>query len=367
VEDPTRILIVRFSHLGDVVHALCVYHALRDAYPAAEIAWAVQSEFADLVAGLPGLERTIVFERRGGIRAWVRLARSLRNFRADLAVDAQGNLKSAAGTLLSRAPRRVGLARTDQREPLGAFVHTELAPPTPASAPHAIDRMHTLARHVAPGARFPPRHDPAVTPEERRSGEAVLGRLPRGGEAGVVLAVSSPEDVRSWPPASWEALARELGRRGRPVLVLSGPAEAALGAALADRLADAPNVAHEVGQRGLRRLAGLLDLAAQRGMSFVGCDSGPVHVAAACGLPSVVLEGPVDAERTGPWPSRPPTPHRALRASDAPECAPCFSRRCGHPEGPVCMTRIGAEDVLGQLGEPRGKDAGARGREGSGA
>jgi ADP-heptose:LPS heptosyltransferase len=63
-----------------------------------------------------------------------------------------------------------------------------------------------------------------------------------------------------------------------------------------------------------------------------------MHLAAAVGLPVLVLEGPQDAARTGPWP--PPdaeSPHRVVRAADEPRCAPCFARRCTHAAGPVCM------------------------------
>jgi len=67
VRNPDRILIVRLSHLGDVVHALGVFHALHAAFPSAEIGWAVQPEFAGLLDGLPGLARVFHFERRGGL------------------------------------------------------------------------------------------------------------------------------------------------------------------------------------------------------------------------------------------------------------------------------------------------------------
>ena len=88
-----RILLVRLSHLGDVVHALPLFHALRAAQPEAQIAWAVQAEFASLLEGLPGLTRVIRFQRDEGLRAWGRLWRELRSFGADWTIDAQGNAK----------------------------------------------------------------------------------------------------------------------------------------------------------------------------------------------------------------------------------------------------------------------------------
>ncbi|MBM3978502.1 MAG: glycosyltransferase family 9 protein, partial [Planctomycetes bacterium] len=144
---PRAVLLVRLSHLGDVVHALPVFHALRARYPEARLGWAIQPEFADLLRGLPGLDQILRFDRRGGPRAWLALARELRAFGAELCVDAQGNLKSAAVTRLSRAARRVGLARQDWREPLGHRVLHASAPPSGAA--HALDRMLGLAQWLA--------------------------------------------------------------------------------------------------------------------------------------------------------------------------------------------------------------------------
>jgi ADP-heptose:LPS heptosyltransferase len=154
--------------------------------------------------------------------------------------------------------------------------------------------------------------------------------------------------VRGWPRARWEELVHALRRAGRGVLVLSGPAEAELGRELAGELGADEGVTHWVGQRGLRELAAVFTAAARRGLELVSCDSGPMHLAAAHGLRVVALEGPQDGARTGPWPLA--NGHRVVRSAQAPECAPCLARRCRHPEGPVCMRGIRAEDVLAALG-----------------
>jgi ADP-heptose:LPS heptosyltransferase len=355
-QDPHRILIVRLSHLGDVIHALPVLHALHARWPRAEIGWAVQPEFADLVEGLPGVARTFHFDRGGGWRAWPRLRRELRAFAPDLTVDAQGNLKSGLVTRLSGAPRRVGLARAYWREPLGALALTEQAP---AATPelgrarlHAIEVVRTLARHLAPAQAEPERLDAALDAEELATGERLLDRQLPGARSGdVVVHLSSPEDVRSWPTKSFVELARALAADGRRVLLLCGPRELEAGRDAEASLASADGVRTWIGQQGLRQLAGLLAAAAARGMRFVGCDSGPMHLAAACGLPVVLLAGPQDADRTGPWPRMGPgSPHRVVRADQGPRCAPCLARRCDHADGPVCMTGIAPGAVLSLLG-----------------
>jgi ADP-heptose:LPS heptosyltransferase len=357
VRNPERILIVRLSHLGDVVHALGVFHALHAAYPAAEIGWAIQREFAELVTGLPGLARVIPFERRGGPLAWVRLGRELRGFRPDWAVDAQGNAKSGWAALLSAAPRRTAPARSDWQEPWAAWTANDRARALAAPARHAMQRMAELAAHVAPGTCTPLRTDAALSPTEVRAGAGALEqRLPRRAAGTVLLHLSTSQDVRGWPAGHWAGLIRSLRASGRSVLALSGPAEAAVGGELSRRLAPDDGLSHWVGQRGLRQLAAVFRAAAGRGLTLVACDSGPMHLAAAHGLPVVALEGPQDAARTGPWPLPSPTSasreeprHRTVRARLEPDCAPCFARRCRHPEGAVCMLRIEPEDVLAAL------------------
>lgn len=344
---PLRILIVRLSHLGDVAQALPLFHALREARPAARIAWVVQPEFAGLLDGLPGLERTIPFQRRGGAAAWPRLARELEDFGADWSIDAQGNVKSALVALASRAARRSGYAREDWRE---GFAATSVTDPCPAGAAveHAVDRVLRLARHVAPGWRGAPRFDAGLAPAEVAEGERRLRDLaPRPG--GVLLHLATPDDVRAWPVARFADLARARAAR-EDVLVVSGPAEEAHGRAL-ERALRHPRIAHLVGQRGLRELAALFTAGARRGMPFVGCDSGPMHLAWSAGMRVVLLAGPQDERRTGPY--GPAATHVAVRATRQPDCAPCRARRCGHPEGPVCMTGIAPEAVGARLDAAR--------------
>lgn len=346
---PRRILIVRLSHLGDVVHALPVFHAVRAAHPAAEIAWAVQSEFADLLRGLAGLDRVIEFDRRAGARGWRELRRALRAFAAEWAVDAQGNWKSAVVARLSGAARRSGLARADWRERSGAWLVPDRA--LSARGPHAMDRMRALAEHVA-GPTFALRCDAALTEAElaeERGDEPELRGLD------VVVHLATPGDVRSWSMDRFVELGRALSALGRRALYVSGPAEAELGRSVAAELGSARGIDHWIGQRGLRRLARGLTLAAREGTCFLGCDSGPMHLAWASGMRVVCLSGPQDALRTGPWPVE--GRHAVVRARETPACAPCRARSCSHAEGPVCMRRIAPEDAIAALAALRAAGA----------
>jgi ADP-heptose:LPS heptosyltransferase len=329
-----RILLVRLSHLGDVVHALPVFHALRERVPQAEIAWAVQSEFASLIEGLPGLACVIRFRRDEGFSAWGSVWRELRGFGADWAVDAQGNAKSAAVTLFSLAPRRSGLAREDWREPFASGVLTDCAPR--ARGPHALERMRALAEWVAPGSAL--RRDPGLCESERAAGRAWLAReLPDTGAPLRLLHLARAGDPRSWPRAHAARWIERALARGAQVLALSGPAESGELAEFELRLSHWPHYRHWHGRDDLRALAGVLSAAAERGARLLACDSGPLHLAEACGLEVLCLAGPQDERRTGPYGGR------SLRADPSPACAPCLERNCRHPAGPVCMSGIDPE------------------------
>lgn len=294
---PGRVLIVRMSHLGDIAQTLPLLHAVKAAWPGATIAWAIQPEFAGLVE--PLVERVVHFDRRGGLGAWPRLRRALRDFGADLAIDAQGNWKSAIATRLSGAPLRVTLPRSVRQEPLAArFLGLEEIPADQGVASHLVPLCTELGARLTGGAAD--RIDPDLSGEERAAASRTWSRLSSGAGA-VVLHPGAPGDPRSWPAARYRRLAELLIERGTPVVVLTGPAEADVGARLE---AEVPGAAHHVGQRGLREFAAFLDAARSRGAVLVGGDSGPAHVAASVGLPVHLIAGPEDPSRTGPWPPR---------------------------------------------------------------
>ncbi len=177
-----------------------------------------------------------------------------------------------------------------------------------------------------------------------------LWRAHCGSPRAVILQLSNTRDVRSWPLERCVEFARACARDRTAVLALSGPGEADEGRAFERLTAGEPLVRHWIEQRGLRELASFLTAAAADRARFVGADTGPTHLAAACGMRVTVLCGPQSHARTGPWPVAKLAPeraerHAAVRAASQPECAPCFARRCRHLRGPVCMSELSVDDV----------------------
>jgi heptosyltransferase-1 len=349
LNDPQRILIVRLSHLGDVACGLGLLHALHAAYPRAQIAWAIQPEFAPLLEGVPGLERRILFERRGGPGAWLSIWRELRSFGADLVVDAQGNLKSAAITWLAGAPRRVGMAREHWREKMGSWVINDPAPALRnGSGNHLVQRVDGLIEHLLGPPSQAYDRSPKSSQAELSSGHALLEQAFGPSAAPLLISLSRPGDLRSWPSEHWARLLDSLATEQRPCLLIHGPGEAQLAVELRAKLPALKQLRFWAQPMDLRALTGLLTAAAERGAGFLGVDSGPMHLAWTCGLPVTLLEGPCQAARTGPWPVE-ASQHRILRAAKPPSCAPCFRRHCNRPGGNECMQAIDPEDVLAEL------------------
>lgn len=290
-----RVLLVRTSALGDVVHALPVAAALRRHRPQATIAWAVEEVFAPLLAGHPAVDQVIPVR----LKRWRReplsrrtlgevaaLRRALAAFAPEVAVDLMGNHKGALLARLSGAPRVVGLARRDRREPSSALWIGEevaLAGEDPPAA-HAIDRALALAAALG-----------AATRPVDLGGDGIFADLPCGPRRHLVIQAGAGWGNKQWLPARWGEVAKRLAAAtGLPVRAPVGPGEEALVAAV---VAAAGGAVEAVAAPDLPSLAGEL-LAAR--LVLAG-DTGPLHLAHALGVPVLAVMGPTDPRRHGPY------------------------------------------------------------------
>jgi heptosyltransferase I len=350
-----RILLVRTSSLGDVVHSLPVLAALRRHLPGARIAWVVEEAFAPLLAGHPDLDQLIVVRlRRWGRRPWqvgtlgeiAGFVAALDRFAPQVVLDLMGNHKAAAIAALSLAPRRIGHARAGRREPSSAFWLSERVP---VDGTHAVDRAlslldalglprepadfggHKLFRATArPAAAVP---DPAA---------------PRF----ALIHPGAGWGNKAYPPAWWGEAARRLhAATGVRTRVAAAPGEEALAAAVvaaaggpSERTAagglsggtaaggGSAAAAEVVAAPDLPALAALLRGAAL----MLGGDTGPTHLAHALGTPVLMVMGPTDPERHGPYGAPERALHRRL------PCSFCYRR---FDEAKACLLELPPERV----------------------
>jgi len=327
----TRLLIVRLGSLGDLVHALPAVSAIAEAHPDAEIDWlvdAVHREFLDLV---PVISSVIALRDRTAA-AWLEARRTLRTREYDAAIDFQGLLKSAALARLSGAKRVIGFDRRSLRERTAGPFYTERVDVGDAagSAQHVIDKNLRLA--AAMGARAGERRFPITPPPS-----AELRQLrAQGVDAFALINPSAAWPNKRWPPASFGRIAQHLLERyGTRSVVLWGPGEEALAAAVVDASGGAAVVAPHT-------TIGDLVSISREAVLFLSGDTGPLHIAAAVGTPVVALFGPTSAARNGPWDAR----DISLSAYEA--CVCHYQRRCHRPDD-WCLATITVDRVAGAI------------------
>ncbi|MBI3836501.1 MAG: glycosyltransferase family 9 protein [Planctomycetia bacterium] len=291
-EPANRILIVRLSAIGDVLHGLPVANALRDALPQAFLAWVVEGRTADLLRGHRALDELIALPR-GWLkspRTVLDLRRRLRALQFDMTIDLQGLSKSAIAARLSGARRRIGLGGKDGRE-LSRWLNNELVRPTRT---HVTDRNLELLAPLGithPAVRFDLDDSPVNASAARKilDSQRVLAPF-------AVINPGASWPSKRWPAKRFAAVARHLGQlRGLESLVVwAGDQERGW----AEQI-----VTGSAGHAMIAPATSLGELAAivRRAALFVGSDTGPLHLAAAVGTPCVGLFGPMPAERNGPY------------------------------------------------------------------
>jgi heptosyltransferase I len=289
-----RILIVRLSAIGDVLHGLPVLCALRDALPQAHLAWMVEGRAADLLQGHPALDEMVAVRRR-----WLKSPRVVLDVwrqlhgRFDITIDVQGLSKSAVAARLTGARQRIGFASPDGRE-VSPWLNTRLVRPT---AMHIVDRNLELLAPlgIRPG---PVRFDLPERPDDGRWAEQTIGQAIAGARFGVINP-GAGWPSKLWPAERFAAVAEHLGQaHGLATLVVwAGEQEQGWARQI---VAGSGGWAHLAPPTSLCQLAAL----ARRAQLAVSSDTGPLHLAAAVGTPCVGLFGPVPGERNGPYGSQ---------------------------------------------------------------
>ncbi|MBW1981994.1 MAG: lipopolysaccharide heptosyltransferase I [Deltaproteobacteria bacterium] len=336
-----NILIVKLSSLGDVIHTLPALAALRRHYPEASIRWLVEEPAAELLEYYPGIDEVVVCSRRSWLRmlerpsCWPGLLREIREFcvrlrrhHYDIVIDLQGLIKSAFWVALARGQRKIGFARS--RELSWLVLNEKLPPYNPEQ--HAVERYLQIPRYLGCNGenlevqRF-------WTSAEAERMESKLRRETTAGTGPlVVFHPVSRWPSKSWPVGNFALLARELVRKHRATVVMTG---AAVDRGKVSRIIEQANISRVfnwAGSTNLRELACLC----RRAAVVVSTDSGPMHLAAAVGTGVVGLFGPTAPWRTGPYGGG----HVVLRADL--ECSPCFRRNCQSME---CMNALEVDKV----------------------
>ncbi len=325
----TKILVVKPSSIGDVVHSLPFLNLLSTCFPNAKIHWVIARGLEGLLEGHPMIDRLIVIDKdmwkkisRAGrtIREVRELYRMLRGERYDIAIDLQGLLRSGLIAMATQAPVRVGFS--EAREGSRLFYTQKVRGGRDL---HAVDRYLKVAQSLGCSS------DEILFPFALFKENDAIRRLKRQFPRYAVIVPGARWATKIWPADSFGSIAAFLGM---PSLIVGSAADAER----AEKIVETSKgtAVSLVGRTGMKELIDVM-----RGASLVITnDSGPMHIAAGFRVPVVAVFGPTNPVRTGPYGQG-----QTVVASDLP-CAPCYKKRCRDPK---CMTSITPDRVIREM------------------
>lgn len=329
-----RILIVKPSALGDIVHSLPVLNALKEAYPHAEIDWVVAHGLHTFLEGHPMINRLWVIKKdqwkklgylRQTLREINQLRKNLSQRRYDVCIDLSGLFRSGVISAFSKAPVRIGFRESDEGSP---FFYTHKI--------HGSMKIHAIDRYLKLAEFLGCRADRVVypfAPYDRHP--AIMKGLPA---AYVVMSPSAGKPANRWPAQKFGELASSLDL---PVVVIASKAEATIAEeVVAHAKGNAVSIA---GKTGLKDLLAVIGRAA----FFICNDTGPMHMAAALGIPVFSIFGPANPVRTGPYGDI----HTVIQKAFP--CIPCYAKHPCTQHDFRCMDTLGVDEVYGIIRENR--------------
>jgi len=307
-----RILVVRLSAMGDVIHTLPAVHALRDAFPHAHLGWIIEERWAELLcspsfprSGPRSAVRPLVDEvHTVSLKNWGKSLSSIttlqriakvwndvRETRYDIALDLQGAMRSAMLARLSGAQVVYGAA--EPRESPAALWYTRKVG---TRGGHVVEQYLSIAQALSKDLRVPPILSTPL-PCDSKTEECIQQRLEKMGIHNfAILNPGAGWGAKRWPAERYGEVAYGLGKIGVGSIVNFGPGEQELASAVE---AASKGTAYPV-SCSISELIALT----RRARLFIGGDTGPLHLAAALGIPVVGIYGPTDPARNGPYGTR---------------------------------------------------------------
>jgi len=362
--DFKKILLIKLSAIGDVIHAIPVLNTLRQRYPNARIDWLVTPGIAELLRHNPAISNVIEFSRDEWSAPWTpapyvsaaRLIATLRAAEYDLVLDLQGQMRSAVLAFLSGAPVRIGFdkPRADAFTSLPRIIPEEARRHAWRGAregawlayTHYIDLptldMHPVERYLRIAAMLGLDDGTAdfsfpIPPKANARIAALSDYYDISKAKLAAIAPGTNWETKQWRAGGFAEVARHFLQKGFAVALIGSDRERGLCAEVASL---APGAINFAGETSLSELAALISRAA----ICVTNDSGPMHLAVALGRPVVSIFGPTDPVWAGPYRH----PDSVIRAGVP--CSPCYLRRLSQcPNSHICVEKLSAGSVIEKI------------------
>lgn len=332
-----NILIVKLSAIGDVIHALPVSYVLRQKYPNAHITWVVEPTAYELVKHNPCVDEVIVFHKKafktikGFKENFMPLYKKLHERKYDISIDLQGLFKSAAVVLTAGAKKKIGYV--DMRE--GSNLVSKAISGEHIKG-HIVDRYLDTVKDLGCSMEkiiFPLEN----TAEEIAFVDKLLMKNKLEEKSYVTMAIGTNWPNKCWPQKKFADLIDLLNAQAiKSVLIGFGKKDEARALDIISQ-SKSNNIVNLVGQTSLLQTAAVL----KKSLAVVGGDTGNLHLAAALNIPAIMLMGPTDPIRNGPYRQS----HNVVLAGHV--CDGCWKRTCR--KNIDCLANITAERVWKKL------------------
>ncbi|HIE44385.1 MAG TPA: lipopolysaccharide heptosyltransferase II [Candidatus Omnitrophica bacterium] len=320
--DKRRLLILKPSALGDIVHTFPLLTSLRKSFPAFSIFWGVKDKFSELLEGHPYIDQIILW--RDG-KLW-QFVKEIRRRRFDIVIELQGLFRTGLIAYLSGAPQRWGFSQEESKEWQFMFLNRRVK----TKSSHVVEKNLEFAEKL--GAKreveflIPEREDAKKYIEENLKKALVLPE-----DKLIALSPGGGWANKIWSDEKFANLGKRLTlKKNWRVLILWGPGEFKKAISINEiaegKLVVAPPT-------GIPQLVSLL----KKCSMVIGGDTGPLHLAAALNVPVVGLYGPTPPERNGPYTQKKEVIYHNL------DCSPCWRKPCKTRD---CMDSIEVEEVM---------------------
>jgi lipopolysaccharide heptosyltransferase I len=333
-----KILVIKPSSLGDVIHALPFLNAVKEHFPDSEIDWVISKNLRGILEGHPMIHELLILNKDawknirnipGTIADISALNRRLKSKHYDIVVDLQGLLRS--GLIAFSTPTTLKVGFKDAREGSSFFYDIKVSV---NGTVHAVDKCLEAARAIGvtvKKVKFPIH----TSRDAREKVRELLGEI----KDYIVVIPSARWITKRWPAENFASL---ISKISMPCLIAGSKADKEISQRIID-LSSGNTTIDLCGRTDLKELTALIEGA----RAVVTNDSGPMHIAAALDKPTIAIFGPTDPVKTGPYGWQKNSKLKVIRA-DVP-CTPCRKKK-GCKEF-ICMSRVSVATVYDSLKE----------------
>ncbi len=323
-----KILIVKLSSLGDIIHTLPAFKAIRDEYPESKICWVVEKNGAEILRHLEGLNEIIIFDtltwrkKPFSLKTVKELRESIKKIRGrfDLAIDFQGTLKSSFITFISASKERIGFGKENLKEPISSIFYTKRLVPIP-------ENTHVIYKNLKILEIIGIKKDLPVFPKLILNTD-LPEDLKFNGDRLIIINGGGGWETKIWLKGRWRELALKIKELDYEPLFLWG------NKAEKERMEEESR--GDIPLAPFLSISQLMKLISLSRLVISG-DTFPLHIADLLGIPAVGIYGPSNPSRNGPISKNSKVVFHKL------PCSFCYKRKCKDLE---CMKRIDVESVL---------------------